>query len=191
MRIDRRLLAWSLAGAVLISIGGGWVLSRSNGDGSVGASDPTPADGLTITTNADVVGDRFPDVERERIGDGATARILGGDRPMVINFWYTTCPPCRREMPALGDAARTWAGRVDFVGINPLDPRDTAVAFMRQAGADFDGFLDPDGDLMSALGVTTMPLTLFVAADGEILDVHAGEITAEIIDATIRDLFGV
>lgn len=167
------------------------MLSRGD-DGGWSAYEPdVSGGGQTIGTNADVVGDPFPSVERERVSDGETASVLAYARPTVVNFWYTTCPPCRREMPTLGDAARRWAGRVDFVGINPLDPRGKASEFLEQAGADFETYLDPDGELMSILGVVTMPVTLFVSPDGEILEVHAGEISSEVLDATIRDAFGV
>jgi len=176
-----------------VAVGGGWLLSRdADDDGWWSAYAPeSGGDDTTIGTNANVVGADFPAVERQRVSDGRTASVLGYSRPTVVNFWYTTCPPCRREMPTLGESARTWAGRVDFVGINPLDARDTAGDFLRQAGADFETFLDPDGELMAVLGVVTMPITLFVSADGEILDVHAGEITADVLDDTIREAFGL
>ena len=192
MAVNRRLLAWSLAGALLVGVGGGWWWSSRGDDDRNGYwSAYAPDDGQTIGTNADVLGDPFPSVERVRTSDGASAPVLAYARPTVVNFWYTTCPPCRREMPTLGEAARRWAGQVDFVGINPLDSRDRANEFLDQAGAEFETFLDPDGELMSMLGVVTMPVTLFVSADGEILEVHAGEITAEVLDATIGDAFGI
>lgn len=191
MRIDRRLSAWATAGVLLVAVVGGWLLRRSDGDIDATLRNPGLGDDLILDINEDVRGMRFPDVSRQRVSDGTIGAVLAGGRPTVVNFWYTTCPPCRREMPVLGDAARAYAGRVDFVGINPLDPRDSASEFLQRAGAEFETYLDPQGELMTELRVTTMPITLFLDSDGMIVATHAGEITSDDIASVLADNFGI
>ncbi len=49
-------------------------------------------------------------VAREN-GTVVALREVVGDRPTVVAFWATYCPPCRAEVPALNDAARRWRDR--------------------------------------------------------------------------------
>lgn len=44
----------------------------------------------------------------------------------VVNFWRADCPPCVREMPLLGELART--GRVRVVTVALQRPAETAAA---------------------------------------------------------------
>jgi thiol-disulfide isomerase/thioredoxin len=49
-------------------------------------------------------------VAREN-GTVVALREVVGDRPTVVAFWATYCPPCRAEVPVLNDAARRWRER--------------------------------------------------------------------------------
>jgi thiol peroxidase len=68
------------------------------------------------------------------IGDKALAKIpsvdtvdsfredvLGADRPVVVDFYLPTCPPCKVLAPRLVELSREYGDRVDFVKINGQD----------------------------------------------------------------------
>lgn len=131
----------------------------------------------TIGTNKPLTGKYFPLTKLKRASDGDFAQVLVPGKATVINFWYSTCTPCRREMPLFGQAVIDYVGRVNFIGVNPNDGAKTALAFMDQSNANFETFLDSDGKLLTDLGVGTMPTTLFVDATGKIVAMHSGEIT--------------
>ena len=40
--------------------------------------------------------------------------------PVVVNFWYPSCPPCRLEMPDFEAASKKHRGDVEFIGIQLL-----------------------------------------------------------------------
>jgi thiol-disulfide isomerase/thioredoxin len=40
-----------------------------------------------------------------------------GDKPVVLEFWATWCPLCRKLEPALQAAREKYAGKVTFVGV--------------------------------------------------------------------------
>ena len=109
---------------------------------------------------------------------------------MVINFWFSTCEPCKREMPALSAASQKYAGKVDFIGINPNDTTEVADAFIAKYNVTFPTFLD-DGKQLSAAGVATMPSTFFIDNAGNIVERRAGEITAEDIENILSNKLGV
>jgi thiol-disulfide isomerase/thioredoxin len=194
--VRRRLLYSSLAAAVVVAVAGGWAWAQVDDDDTTTPTATFPAAGDTVAepgipTNAPVTGEAFPDVEV--VGpDGATvstATLVG--RPMVVNVWYSTCPPCRRELPAFADVAAERGDEVAFVGINPRDDQDTARSFADEQGITYDTYRDPDGVFLAAAGVATFPSTLFVASDGTIVEQHAGELTAdELVRIIDEELIG-
>ena len=194
MRINRkRLFIGSILVALSVSVVGGWLLSQSSssddvdakltGDLAGGVQDPT------IGTNVPVQGTPFPPISLAEATTGNMVPVVVSGQPTVVNFWYSTCEPCRREMPMLADASDDYGSLVSFVGVNPLDSATAAIEFAEKYGVTYPTLLDPDGDLLTAVGVGTMPVTLFVDANGVIVKQFAGEITyAELQQAIVNDL---
>ena len=186
-----RLLVASLVVAVVVSLLGGWALSGAIGDDGVPddvvLDEPgeyqQPAD-----PNRDVLGEPFPDVTLTA-ADGSTVRtsdLVG--QPMVVNLWYSTCPPCAREM---ADFAAVDAERDDvrFVGVDPVDDVATMTAFAEDRGVTYDLLRDADADLVDALGVVTFPATVFVDADGRIV-LQTGVLDADELRFHLGHVFG-
>ncbi|NBU38341.1 MAG: TlpA family protein disulfide reductase [Actinobacteria bacterium] len=105
-----------------------------------------------------------------------------------MNFWFSTCEPCRREMPELAAAAARWAGKVDFVGINPNDTEESATAFLSKNRVTYQNYLDRSGDQLLLSKVGTMPTTFFLDSAGTIVTMHAGELTAQDIEDNIAGI---
>jgi thiol-disulfide isomerase/thioredoxin len=181
--VNRRL-AFGLGAAALV--GGVAVGALLNSDDD---SDTVPIDAVLDTpgtyevpgigTNAPVVGNLLPDViVRDLDGnDVSTADLLG--TPLVINVWFSTCQPCKREMPHLAQVDAELGDEVQFIGINPSDTAEGAAAFAEEFGVEYPTYLDTDGDFTSANGIATYPSTLFVDADGTIVRQKAGEVTLD------------
>jgi thiol-disulfide isomerase/thioredoxin len=93
-------------------------------------------------------------------GRGVDLARLG--RPMVINFWASTCAPCRKEMPQLQQFAAAVDGRLFVIGVDTADTRDAAAAAGADFGARYPVLFDPRGQLLSAWGRQVLPVTLFV-----------------------------
>jgi thiol-disulfide isomerase/thioredoxin len=191
MRWNQRKLRFALPFIVLfVSVVGGWALSRSSDDVDANLTNPGVVQTPGIGTNAPSSGKTFPFTELIDIATGNTTTPATNGTPMVINFWFSTCEPCKREMPALTTAAQLYAGAVNFVGINPNDTRTSATAFLEKYNVDFSNYLD-DGDQLAAAGVVNMPTTLFVNGEGKIVATHAGEITLAEIEKKINKYFGI
>lgn len=175
---------------LLVSVVGGLLLSRSSDDVDVQLTDP----GLTTTpgigTNANMAGESFPFDDVVDITTEQTVKLELRPTPMVINFWFSTCEPCKREMPALAQAAVSYGDKVSFIGINPNDTVRAATEFLNKYAVTFPNYLD-DGDLLAGVGVVNMPTTVFVNTAGKIVATHAGEITAEQLSAVIAKEFGI
>jgi thiol-disulfide isomerase/thioredoxin len=191
MRVNKRLLVGSLAVAMAIVVAVGVILA-SRGD-STGAG--TGDDDVTLTsgndlapsigTNAAVTGRTLPHVDIQTLaGDTfATADLIG--RPLVVNFWYSTCAPCKRELPAFAAVQAKLGDQVRFVGVDTFPPSDDEEAFARDRGVKYELLYDPNGELTSAVGIANSPQTLFIDAHGTILE-QTGELTADRLEELIR-----
>jgi cytochrome c biogenesis protein CcmG, thiol:disulfide interchange protein DsbE len=107
--------------------------------------------------------------------------------PVVVNFWASWCPPCVAEMPDLETVHQEFADEVAFLGINTQDSPDAAAELVEQTGVTYDLARDPDGALFRAFRGIGMPTTLFVSAEGEIVERHTGILTLEQARAFVED----
>jgi peroxiredoxin len=183
MKVNKRLLIGSLAVATaLVVVVGVIAADESSEDVTLTSSnDLSP----TIGTNAVVTGKALPRVDIQTLaGDKfATADLIG--KPMVINFWYSTCAPCKKELPGFAAVHAKLGDQVRFVGVDSLPPSDTEENFARDKGVQYELLYDPDGELTSTIGVAAYPQTLFIDAHGKILE-QTGELTAGKLEDLIR-----
>lgn len=64
-------------------------------------------------------------------------------QPLVVNFWFAGCPPCRVEASDLEALHQEFAPEgVQFIGVNILDQPDTALAFAREFGVTYPSVMD-------------------------------------------------
>ena len=130
---------------------------------------------------------RLPDDRPITMAQGGTtvARELRG-KPLVLNLWASWCPPCRREMPMLIDAA-TRENRARILLVNQGETPERVRVFLQAQGLSPRYVaLDPQGVLGNLAASPALPTTLFVAADGTVRQIHVGEISRVQLDIAIR-----
>jgi thiol-disulfide isomerase/thioredoxin len=101
--------------------------------------------------------------------------------PVVVNVWGSWCPPCRAEAPELAEVAKAYQGKVQFIGVDILDQRGPARAFVREFGWPYPSVFDPQGDIRDGLGYVGQPVTVLYDAGGESVFVWSGAITRDIL----------
>jgi cytochrome c biogenesis protein CcmG/thiol:disulfide interchange protein DsbE len=105
---------------------------------------------------------------------------LGG--PVVLNFWASWCDPCRAEAKVL-ERGHKGADGVLFLGLDTQDAREDARDFIDQFGLTFPHVRDPGNATQRAWGVTGLPETYFIAADGRVV----GHVIGTVDAAQLRD----
>ncbi|WP_162249899.1 TlpA disulfide reductase family protein [Massilia sp. Root351] len=118
----------------------------------------------------------------------AAIRHIAGGKPMVVNFWASWCPPCRREMPVL---AKTQQQRRDvaFVFVNEDADAAAGQRFLSERGfAVTNAVHDADAGIAHAVGASAFPTTLFYAADGKLAGLHVGELSQASLNAYLEKI---
>lgn len=113
--------------------------------------------------------------------DGKTVNIqdfLGNGKTTVISFWATWCSPCKRELDAISEFYPDWQEEfnVELLAITIDDARSLAKvpALVETKGWEYTVLSDVKGDLKKALNFQTVPQTIIVNGEGEIVYTHSG-----------------
>ena len=91
-------------------------------------------------------------------------------KPVVLNFWSSRCGPCQMEMPDFQKAYEDLGEEIYFIMVNVTDGSwdtvDSASAFIAENNYTFPVFYDTDISAASAYGVSSLPTTYFIDAEG-------------------------
>jgi thiol-disulfide isomerase/thioredoxin len=171
----------------------------NHGSTTVQPSPPSPFAGCPTTSAPPRYGpgpqapDRFlPSVALPCFTGGASVNLASLGRPAVINFWASTCGPCRTEMPQLQHFYQVSRGQVAVIGVDTADDRTRAVAAGTDFGVSYPVLFDPQSKLLSAWGRGVLPVTLFVDATGVVRHEDlTGALTLSTLDDSARRYLGV
>ena len=136
-------------------------------------------------------GQPVPDFSLDLL-DGSTydlAQFRG--QVVVANFWATWCPPCEDEMPDLQTVWEEYSpGGTAFVGIAYQDEEEAVREMAARFGVSYPLGMD-DGDRISAAyGITGVPETYVIDAEGRLAYFHIGPVTARQLRGELDSLLG-
>ncbi len=111
-------------------------------------------------------------------------------QPIVLNFWYPSCPPCRLEMPHFEAAFQTHKDEVAFVAIQQLglDSADEGQKFTDEFGLTYAVGADTSGTVIREYEVITFPTTIFLDSDHTIVRKWAGPLNEEKLNELIEEI---
>jgi cytochrome c biogenesis protein CcmG/thiol:disulfide interchange protein DsbE len=149
---------------------------------------PSPfaaCDGLTGGTASEI-----PDISLPCFTGGAEVRLRDLRGPAVINIWGSWCGPCREELPLLQGLADRADGRFAVIGVDARDTRNRGADFATDRSVTFPTLFDQEMRFAGELGVTMLPATVFIKADGGIY-VHRNSMDVDQLIEQVRKQLGI
>jgi peroxiredoxin len=128
--------------------------------------------------------------ENHAEGEQITLAQFAG-KPVVINFWFPSCPPCRLEMPDLEASSRKHrADGVQFIGVQQLglDSIEEGQEFIDEFGITYAVGPDATGRIVIDYNVTGFPTTVFLDEQHIVVQTWAGALTADKLEELIQPL---
>jgi cytochrome c biogenesis protein CcmG/thiol:disulfide interchange protein DsbE len=143
-----------------------------------------------VSAGGPLQGQRAPDFTLAALG-GARHTPIGlasfKGRPVVLNFWASSCAPCQEETPMLQSEWKSaHAKGVVFLGVDFQDPQSDGLSFMQRYGVSYPNVLDSGGTVAIHYGVTYTPTTFFINRQGVVVRSIAREITAQELRSNLQ-----
>jgi len=114
-----------------------------------------------------------------------TLDVLGGTKVnladlkdkqiVVLDFWATWCPPCRKALPILVEVTDAYKDKgVTFYAVNIQESPEAIKAFLDKMGIKCNVALDKEGEAATKYKVQGIPQSVVIGKDGTVEAVHVG-----------------
>jgi len=91
-------------------------------------------------------------------------------KPLILFFWTTWCPYCRKELKQLNDMEAELSGNgVGIAAVNVDEPADKVKNFIKNYNLDFSVLLDTDGEVAQSFGIMGVPTYIFIDKENRIV----------------------
>jgi len=162
-----------IIGAVIVTlvlIGVSLYATRDKDSGNTTAVSKTES----VTSDKQVA----PDFSLDKLGGGTiTLAEYRGRKPVVLDFWTTWCPNCRRSMPNLNAFYEKYKDKVEVIGINMQENPSLVQKFITELGITFPIAFDPNGSVTRAYGVRYTNVHVLIDKDGNVVRLVPGDIS--------------
>ena len=112
--------------------------------------------------------------------DGSTVNcdtLNNGGKPFIIDFFATWCKPCNRELSAIAEVYEEWQEetgvKIFAVSIDQAQNIHKVKPLVDQNEWEYEVLLDPNSDLLKAMGGQMIPFVVVVDGNGKVVSKHS------------------
>jgi len=116
-------------------------------------------------------------------GSGVLALEDFRGKPLLLSFWSVWCGHCRTQTPVLVEAYPRYAEQVQFVGLSIVAAQEEVAAYVEEQQIAYPILSASDGAAVRDYGVTGVPTTFFLDAEGRVVASHVGALSADDLEA--------
>ncbi len=173
-----RLRRWALPCVAVLAVS----LMAACGSGAARSADAAPDFELVLY-----------ETENHRKGETLRLSDLEG-KPVVLNHWFPSCPPCVAEMPDFEAVFQRHKGSVEFIGVQNMgvDSAEQGQKFVNELGVTYaigpDDNPNNEQSIFIAHKVTGFPTTEFLNRRHEVVRKWTGALDAETIERFVQEL---
>jgi len=122
--------------------------------------------------------------------EGKTIHLNKPMKPVLVNFWATSCPGCIKEMPDLAKMKKALGDRFELVAVSmDYDPSDQVQKFIKANPYPFTFVMDSDGKIAKAFGdIMLTPTSFLIAPNGTIVYRQVGEVQFDKVTQRIKEM---
>jgi cytochrome c biogenesis protein CcmG/thiol:disulfide interchange protein DsbE len=109
---------------------------------------------------------------------------------VVVNFWATWCPPCRREIPGFIELQKEWGDKgLTFVGVS-LDEEgfDAVRPYAEKMGINYPLVVDDGSVAQKYGGVSALPTSFIVGPEGTVQYARPGFLPESVLRDQVAPL---
>ncbi|MBW7909564.1 MAG: DUF2092 domain-containing protein [Kiritimatiellae bacterium] len=122
-----------------------------------------------------LVGQKAPDFPMKLLEGGAASLVDHAGRIVVLDFWATWCPPCRKALPIVAKVAESFrTNGVAFYAVNLGDPTDKIRKFLDAQKITCPVVVDEERKSGTLYEAEAIPQTVLIDRAGIVQVVHRG-----------------
>ncbi|AUJ26510.1 MULTISPECIES: TlpA disulfide reductase family protein [Virgibacillus] len=181
----------ALAGGVLFNYVQQKKESETTKENAYNVTGDTEGGMISSVKNPLDVGETAPDFSLNTLGEKKLQLSELQGKKVILNFWATWCPPCRKEMPAMQEFYDHFKDEVEVVAINLTkseSKKEDVAAYIEKYDYTYPIPLDEKAEVRSAYKVVAVPTTYFIDQEGKIAKIHPGPMDYQFMKKTVADM---
>lgn len=141
------------------------------------------------TTQSGAGSQLAPNFTLQKLGGGTiTLAEYKDKKPVIVNFWASWCPNCRRNLPEMNILYHKYRDRIEVIAVNLQESEQTIRDYLR---SESDRFLfpialDPDATVTNQYGVRGTNVHFLIRKDGVVAGILPGDIAEKYFQMLLK-----